>query len=187
MKSEIWFVKKVKDELTKNHKNPEQIITGYMPENKDDKLCPVCSFHMYIEHLDPDNEYLWQTPLRKFNASKKVWYSKQHMGKNTLCSFMKDLSKECNLSQIYHNHSIRSTGITVLTRQEFSSSEIMSVSGHKSVQSLSIYQKTAAKQKLEMGNVLFQSVTKPEDQITRPKHKELPSPQQRNKIMPPPV
>ena len=44
----------------------------------------------------------------------------------------------------------------------------MSVSGHKSVQSLSIYQKTAQKDKIEMGKVLFQSVTKPEDQIQRP-------------------
>ena len=56
----------------------------------------------------------------------------------------------------------------MLTRQDFSNSEIMSISGHKSVQSLTIYQKTAPKQKLEMGNILFQSVTKPEDEITRP-------------------
>ena len=65
---------------------------------------------------------------------------------------MKEISKECELSVMYNNHSIRSTGVTVLTRQDFMNSEIMSVTGHKSVQSLSIYQKTASKQKLEIGN-----------------------------------
>ena len=91
---------------------------------------------------------------------------------------MKDISKECELSISYHNHSIRAMGITVLTHQDFTNSEIMSISGHKSVQSLSIYQKTAPKQKMEMGNILFQSVAKPEDEIKRPnKQKEIEAPE----------
>ena len=58
-KSEMWYVKKIKDELTKNHKDLENIITGYMPENKDDKLCPVGSYRMYLEKLDPSNDFMW--------------------------------------------------------------------------------------------------------------------------------
>ena len=60
MKSEGWFVVKAKDELTKNHKDIEKIVSGIMPENKDDRLCPVRSFKKYIEHLNPDNPFLWQ-------------------------------------------------------------------------------------------------------------------------------
>ena len=163
-KSETWFVKKVRDELTKNHRDREQIVSGFMPENRDDPLCPVASFRKYQEHLSPKNDYMWQSPLEhgKLKSNPNVWYSRQHIGRNTLSKFMTEVSKNCELSQIYTNHSIRSTGVTVLTRMKFNDAQIMAVSGHKSVQSLSIYQKTARKEKLEMGNVLFQSVTKPE-------------------------
>ena len=185
-RSETWFVKKVRDELTKNHRDREQIITGFMPENRDDPLCPVASFKKYIEHLNPENPYLWQKALESGNlkSDKNVWYSKHHIGRNTLGKFMGEVSLKCGLSKIYHNHSIRATGITVLTRMNYSNSQIMAISGHKSVQSLSIYQKTAQKEKLEMGNVLFQSVTKPEDQIIRPDTPQIESPPQLRALPP---
>ena len=104
-----------------------------------------------------------------------------------LGSFMTDVSKECELSIMYTNHSIRATGISVLTRQNFTNSQIMAVSGHKSVQSLAIYQKTAQKEKLEMANVLFQSVTRPEDQIKRLTLKEIQGPQQLKALPPVPA
>ena len=43
-----FYVVKVKDELTKNHKEMENIVSGVMPENKTDPLCPVKSFQEYI-------------------------------------------------------------------------------------------------------------------------------------------
>ena len=60
---------------------------------------------------------------------------------------MNKISKECGLSMHYHNHSIGVTGIMVLTWQQLSKSEIMSVTGHKSVQSLEVYQCTEKKTK----------------------------------------
>ena len=39
-----WYVIKVKDELTKNHRDMESLVSGIMPENKTDPLCPVKSF-----------------------------------------------------------------------------------------------------------------------------------------------
>ena len=68
-KTETWYVQKVEDELTKNHKEAENIVSGFMPENKDDRHCPVHSFRIYLEHLEPQNPYLWQTPLK--NGKKK--------------------------------------------------------------------------------------------------------------------
>ena len=109
---------------------------------------------------------MWQKSLEKINAENpQVWFSRKKIGKNPLASFMSDLSRECHLSQIYTNHSIRVTGCTVLTRCKFSHSEIMAISGHKSVQSLAIYQKTKQKDKLRMGKALFQSMTRAEDEI----------------------
>ena len=97
-----------------------------------------------------------------------------HIGKNPLGSFMSNVSNKCGLSKVYTNHSIRVTAATVLTRMKFSPSEIMSVTGHKSVQSLSIYQKTKVDQKIEMGDILFQSMNKPDDEIARQPRRTLP-------------
>ena len=167
-KNKTWFVFKAKDELTENHKDIEQKEAGLMPENRDDPLCSVKSFRKYLEHLNPQNDFLWQTPLDKVNLeTTTIWYGRQHIGKNILVLFMPDVSKECNLSQKYTYHSIRVTACTVLTRQNFSVSEIMSISGHKSVQSLTRYQHTQEQQKLMMGNVMHQSLTCQEEQIMR--------------------
>ena len=174
----MWFVTKTKNELTKNHHDIEGIVTGIMPENREDRLCPVRSFKQYMEQLHPENKYMWQVPLAKINPLKPdIWFSCQHQGKNTLGKFMSQLSLQCHLSKMYTNHSIRVTGITVLTRMKFSSSEIMSVSGHKSVQSLTNYQRTQPKQKISMGKVLYQSMTRPEEEMHRPS--DLPSNNQR--------
>ena len=51
MENEEWFFIKMCDELTKNHCTVENIVTGTMPENKTDPLCPVRSFTEYISHL----------------------------------------------------------------------------------------------------------------------------------------
>ena len=49
---ETWYVVKNVDKLTKNHKEIDEKVSGFMPENKDDRLCPVRSYRMYIEHLN---------------------------------------------------------------------------------------------------------------------------------------
>ena len=188
--SEQWWVVKNKDELTKNHRDPEALIGGIMPQNKDDKLCPVRSYMLYKEHLNPENEYLWQVPLKVFNREDPVWYGKGKIGKNPLAKFMSSVSVFCGLSRVYTNHCIRVTGASVLTRMKFSSSEIMSVTGHKSVQSLAIYQKTQDKKKIEMEQVIHQSMTRSEDEITVPSRQPLralppPPPAQQLQLPPP--
>ena len=176
-KLETWYVIKDIDELSKNHKNIDKNVSGFMPENKDDRLCPVRSFQLYLSHLSPQNEFLWQTPLENIHPpSPDVWYGRQHLGKNTLGLFMTDISRECGLSMIYTNHSIRVTGATVLTRMHFSFSKIMSVTVHKSVQSLTRYQKTQDKQNISMGNVMHQSLTNKEDYIVVPGCREITMP-----------
>ena len=186
-KTQTWFGCKYKDELTKNHKDIDKLTSGVMPENKDDRLCPVRSYRMYLEHLNPANPYLWQHALEKVNPNRpEVWYGMQHIGKNTLGKFMKQVSINCNLSRVYTNHSIRVTGITVLTRQQFSASEIMSITGHKSVQTLTNYQRTQDKKKIEMGVVIHQSMTREEDQINIASKPQIEPPPPVNAIEYPP-
>ena len=82
---------------------------------------------------------------------------------------MSKVSKECGLLQKYTNHSVCVTGCTVLTKWNFSVAEIMVISGHKSVHSVEIYQKTQNKQNTEMVKALFNSMAKYDDEIEKKK------------------
>ena len=58
------------------------------------------------------------------------------VGANTLGFFMEKTKCIHKLSQVYLNHSIWVIGATLLSRQQYCSKQIMSVTGHKSVSSL---------------------------------------------------
>ncbi len=151
--SHLKYVKKVKDEMQKNHKETNsEIITGFMPEIPESMYCPVKSFQEYCHHLHPENEYLWQNPNEK--SATNVWYTSGHVGQHTLEKFMPDLSEKCKLSRRYNNHSIRVTGSTILSRGGFNMKQIMSVTGHKSTNSLAVYQKVEKNEKLMIGLTL---------------------------------
>ena len=72
---------------------------------------------------------------------------------------MTKLSEEAKLSQIYTNYSIRATGATMLEKSMFNPSQIMAVTGHKSVQSLTVYQRTDIEEKIAMGHAMGKSLT----------------------------
>ena len=62
------------------------------------------------------------------------------------------ISKACQLTEHYTNHCIRVTGATNLTRSgKFIAKQIMSVTSHKSLQSLATYQRVHSDGKLMMG------------------------------------
>ena len=81
-------------------------------------------------------------------------FCNQVVGVNTLQVFMKTLSKELNLSQIYTNHDIRVTATTNLCRAGFSDVQVMAVTGHKSLASLALYRRVNNQEKNEMGHSL---------------------------------
>ena len=149
-------IMKIADELDKNHKenDREAHLSGVMPAMPGHPLCPVASFSKYIEKLNSAVPDLWQRPKTKFNTNDQVWYTAQKIGENKLRKFLSTLSKKCELSTVYTNHSLRVTGITILSRNLFQTKQIMSVSGHKSTSSLAIYQKVSTQEKMDMGTCL---------------------------------
>ena len=140
---------KCTDELTKNHRgNDRETTSGVMPESPGSQFCPVRSFEKYISKLHPSCSSLWQRPRDSFDEDDEIWYCNVRLGEKTLASFMSKLSKDTDLSQMYTNHSIRATCATILTKRMFSPSQIMAVTGHKSVQSLTVYQRTDTEEKI---------------------------------------
>ena len=69
VQTRIPFVKKVRDEMTKDDKDfHSEITTGFMPQilgedGKPHKLCPVQHFENNLSHLGPKIPNLWKPPL----------------------------------------------------------------------------------------------------------------------------
>ena len=103
--NDIIYIKKSEDKMQKNHKECDsEIITEYMPEMKENPLCPVESYREYISHLNPDCEFLWQRPITNLKTS--VWYANCSIGDHTLSDYMKNLSAKVGLLKKYTNHNI---------------------------------------------------------------------------------
>ena len=93
------------------------------------------------------------------------------MGNNPLVTFMGHLSHDTDLSHVYTNHSIRSTATTFLGRANFTPKQIMSVTGHHSLNSLAVYQKVSQNEKLAMGmamNMYLQSNEQQRQEVQLP-------------------
>ena len=192
--SKITYVRKVQDELTKNHHETDrELVTGFMPQLKSSdgtvsKLCLVRSFENYVDLLDKKVNYLWQKPKSKIPKNGLPWYIPQKVGHNTHEKFIGNISKEAKLSQHYTNHCIRVSGVTNLSRANFSAKQVMAVSGHKSVESLAIYQRVHEDEKMMMDLCLTYSLIQPQNaslpeiQPTPRKQLALTYPQTRNPI-----
>ena len=70
-----------------------------------------------------------------------------HSAKILWRDLMKSISREANLSQIYTNHSIRATAVTVLDHSNVEARHIMRVSGHKSESSIRSYARRLSENK----------------------------------------
>ena len=106
--TKIAYVKKVVDELTKNHQEcNNEIITGFMPQlltskGFPHKLCPIRAFENYTTKLHTECNDLWQKPKKKFpKEDGKPWFDKVKVGHNYHEKFMSIISEKCNLSKRY--------------------------------------------------------------------------------------
>ena len=154
----LEYIFKAVDEATKNHNETNNpILTGYMPallrsNGEEHKFSPLRSYKMYIDHLNEGCIHLWQTPNPPaYLRGDHVWYKNMRLGENKLSTFMSTLSIAAGLSYKYTNHCIRVTEATNLTRACFSANQIMSITGHKSVNSLAMYQRVSGNEKMMMG------------------------------------
>ena len=114
---------KVEDEETKNHKETDApIVSGFMPEIPNCKMCPVQSFLTYLYSLSPNNDNLRQSPkFTEFPGNPHVchWYGPGAVGHNQLDTFVSRMSQKSSLEDFkYTNHSLHVTTITALTKKQ---------------------------------------------------------------------
>lgn len=102
-------------------------------------MCPVTSFEKYVKKCNAKCDAFFQHTKPTFLDTDTERFDNKPIGKNTFGNFIVNLSNYVELSEIYTNHSIRATTITVLNRYGFNDRDIISVSGHRSTNSLSSY------------------------------------------------
>ena len=110
--------------------NDHHVIT----EITDSELYPIQTFKRYKDLLHPDVNAFFQKPNKD-----KTGFTREVLGKNTLGSLMKEISKQAGLSKIYTNHQIRKTTATGLHQSGFTLQEIANVTKHKNLDSLKHY------------------------------------------------
>ena len=94
----------------------------------------------YISKRNVSCEAFFQYPKRKgAEESDHVWYENRPLGVNKLQRMMKDISNAAALSQIYTNHSVRATAITLWSDAQISSRHIMNISGHRNKEGIKHY------------------------------------------------
>ena len=119
----------------------------------------IATIQKYLNKLNPENENFWQRPKRVFNREMLVWYDNCAVGKNTLNNFMAELSKDAGLSAKYTNHCIRATCITALDQKGVEARHIMSISGHKSENSIRSYsERLSESKKRQISDILSENV-----------------------------
>jgi len=92
------------------------------------------SLKLYVSKLNPSCMSFYQHPKQGVTNADAVWYEKRPLGINKLGEMMKNISAGAKLSQIYTNHSVRTTGITLLPSTNVPDCHIMFVSGHSTRQ-----------------------------------------------------
>lgn len=106
--------------------------------------CPVSSLKKYLSKLNPMCEWMWQRPKLRPEVSddEHVWYANVPLGKCSLATMTKNISKAAGCSQHYTNHSLRATSVTVLGHHAMDASSNV---GSSSVASSGHCSKSSAK------------------------------------------
>lgn len=144
----------LRDMLTKNHRgNTTDKSNEAKMFSTSDKNCPVLLVEKYLSKLNPDNNFIWQRPKKKFCESSPIWFDNAKIGANTMSTFMKTLSSLAKLSKVYTNHCPRATCITILGKT-YQDTDVASHSGHQSLTALKIYKKTSESTKKNMSHTL---------------------------------
>ena len=145
--------------MNKNNRETNKKATyGIMPARPGDPSCPVFSFKLYISKLNDKCERLWPRPKNTFFGCDTTWYCVSNRQKDT--SFMSNLSNHLQLSTRFTNHSICATDATLSSGSNFYNTQIMSVTGHKSVLLLAVYQRVSEKEKISMDDAISKYLTK---------------------------
>ena len=122
--------------------------------------CLVFLLDLYLSKLPPfsfKDDILYCRPKFKIPADDhSAWYDPVAVGKNSLGSFVKDMCKEAGLP-LKTNHSLRTTGATVMFQSHVPEKIIQNTTGHRSLDGLRKYEHISAEQHHAVSRVMMSS------------------------------
>ena len=163
-----WYATMAHDESSKTRQggiddtatNYEKLGRMYQTEHRNDGFNAL---HLYCSKLNPNCSAFFQFPKRFWKGPEEsVWFENRCVGTNKLGSMMKELSKAANLSQLYTNHCIRATAITLWSDAGLSNRHIMTLSGHRNENSLKSYNARPSSQQLQACSNVLSSALNPQ-------------------------
>ena len=147
-------------EREKTKQGHEKTITEKSPRmyaQAGDPRCPVHSLRKYIKKRNQDCPAFYQYPSKNVTEDNPVWFDRKPLGKNALGGMMKTISEKAGLPVTYTNHCIRATAITILSDADVESNDIITMTGHKSTESLRQYKVPSEEKRQLMSNLLHKS------------------------------
>ena len=118
--------------------------------------CPVRAYKVYAEkrpaEMKTDDAPFYLAVNNVKSGSGKPWFKKAPVGVNN--TLMKRMIQKAGLGQNFKNHSGRKTMIQTLVNNDLPPTDIMQLSGHKNVQSITSYSTVSQKQQLNMSHTL---------------------------------
>ena len=124
------------------------------------RRCPVEVLKVYLSHLNPNSEALFQRPkglsFTKFNPeTEKIWFEERKLGHNTLKNLLRKMTEKAEIVPYLNNHSLRATTVTVLSAKNIETRKIKAFTGHKSDSSIeSYYERPTLNQFKQMSTAL---------------------------------
>ena len=120
--------------------------------------CPVKAYKVFAERrpaeMKTDDAPFYLAVNNVKSGSGKPWFKKAPVGVNKLNTLMKTMAQKAGLGPNFKNHSGRKTMIQTLVNNDVPPTDIMQLSGHKNVQSITSYSTVSQKQQLNMSHTL---------------------------------
>ena len=133
--------------------NPKMFATG-------GPRCPVNIFKTYLSRR-PYEMRSPQNPLHLAAIQRpvgEIWYKRQTLGKNSLGSFMKNMSAAAGITGGHTNHSVRRTMMSTLQHENTELLNIIGLAGQRNLKSLDSYSEASQLQQKEMSLTLSEHV-----------------------------
>lgn len=120
--------------------------------------CPVHLIDKYIGKLPPDaitQDLFYCRPLQNISSDPtKPWYSATPIGRKQLGKMVSAMCKMANIEGVKTNHSLRVSGASALFEAGIPEQIIQSRTGHRSLESLRVYEQVTNELNLNVSKIL---------------------------------
>eukprot|EP00117_Sycon_ciliatum_P038082 scpid85364/ scgid28368/ len=114
----------------------------------------LLSLRMMMPQLHPNRPALFQRAKQNYATQDRVWFCNSPLGKTILGNMMPEISKAAQLTQIYTNHCLCATVVSMLPGEGSEQRHIMALTGHRSSNSLTSYTRSTTAQERPMSDTL---------------------------------